>query len=629
MTTPLVDDVPVMLWTADRDRGHTWLNRRWYERTGRDPGSGEGVGWLDAVHPDDRAAAAEAVRGAKSGSDLVRVAYRLQLADGSYARVTDVISPRSGPDGEDLGLVGAISCANDRASDALMEARLAAIVESSQDAIISKTLEGTVLSWNGSAERIFGYTADEMVGASIYRLVPPDGVDEEQATLARVAAGERVSRYEAERIAKDGGRVYIDLMLSPIRDANGDIVAVSSIKRDVTLRKRSEERVRQSDKMAAIGRLAGGLAHDFNNQLHALQGFVDFVASEPALGLGARADLAQIRVAAERMASLTRQLLAFARQQVLAPEVLDLDVAVAELQPMLTRLVGSNVETDFRTTPGRRWVRFDRAQLAQVVMNLVINARDALVNGGRVIVTTRTRELDAEAIARLEASHLVPGAYAELAVIDTGRGIAPEHLAHIFEPFFTTKAIGEGTGLGLPTVHGIVTQSRGAVAVESKLGQGTTFSIYLPVVEAPTTAPAALLPQARPPATPGARVLVIDDEDLVRRVVVRTLQQAGYDVHEAKHGLEGLARLIGLAGHIDLILSDVVMPVLGGSELADRLARDFPGIPIIWMSGHPREVAFAANRMRVDQPYLQKPVDRPLLVEVVRSVLNGTTSTSS
>jgi signal transduction histidine kinase/CheY-like chemotaxis protein len=459
-----------------------------------------------------------------------------------------------------------------------------------------------------------------MIGSSIFRLIPPERHDEERRVIERVSRGERIARIETERIAKSGARITIELSVSPVRDRSGTIVGAASIKRDVTERRRAEQQLRQAAKMEAIGRVAGGLAHDFNNQLHALRGFADFVARDPNLGPTAREDLHQVQRAGDRMASLTRQLLAFSRRQVLTPETVDLDTTVSEMQPMLQRLIGSNIEMRVERAPGTKWVQVDPAQMLQVVMNLAINARDAMPGGGRLEMHTGTRALGAADRALIDEFDLRPGEYAVLSVSDSGVGIDPSDLPQIFEPFFTTKGIGEGTGLGLPTVHGIVTQSRGAIEVRSTTGKGTTFTIYLPL-SAPPQPEAPPHDRASGSQSLSARVLVVDDEDLVREVAARSLEQAGFHVQRARHGREAL-QIVESAPRFDLVVSDVVMPVMGGRELGQRLAAIDPDLPILWMSGHPREALADIVGTAEDGRYLQKPVAPDFLVSAVRKVLH-------
>jgi len=368
--------------------------------------------------------------------------------------------------------------------------------------------------------------------------------------------------------------------------------------------------------MEAIGRLAGGIAHDFNNQLHGVSGFADFVIRDPGLGARARQDLEEIQKATERMAGLTRQLLAFSRQQVLSLEALDLNAAVADGRSLLQRLIGSTVYMALELLPAPLWVRADRAQLLQVLMNLAINARDAMPNGGQVTLRTAVREVSADEPASA-AGTIEPGRYAVLSVMDGGIGISPAALPHIFEPFFTTKEVGQGTGLGLATVHGIVSQSHGYVWAESAPGKGTTFTVLLPQAAVPAASPRQ--PQGHPPPPARrARILVVDDEDIVRTTVARTLQAEQYEVVQARNGREALECLAREHGNFDLILSDIVMPGLSAQELGDRLTSEYPAVRLVWMSGYPRD---SFDRLSVTQPFLQKPVPADVLLSCLNELL--------
>ena len=498
--------------------------------------------------------------------------------------------------------------------------RLAAIIESSDDAIVSKRLDGTVLSWNTAAERIFGYSAEEMVGSSIYLLVPPHLHAEERDILSRISRGEHVAHFETSRVRKDGGQIDVSLSISPICESSGKVIGASSIKRDITQRKQAEEALRQASKMESLGVLAGGIAHDFNNQLHALSGFAHFIARDPGLGASGRQDLMEIQKTIERMASLTRQLLAFARQQVLSPEVLDLNTAVDDALPMLRRLIGSTWAINSLLAQGPKWVRVDRAQLTQVLLNLVINARDAMPGGGALSIRTETLEVSPGQILDRLGVAVEPGAYAELAVTDSGPGISPQHLPHIFEPFYTTKEVGQGTGLGLATVEGIVSQSGGRIKVSCTMGGGTTFRILLPLAREPevTTVPGSPAPAM---ARARGRLLVVDDEESVLEVIVRTLQHQGYEVLSAGHGAKALDCLEQVGGSVDLVITDLVMPAMGGRELTAELRRRYPNLSIVWMSGHPREMGFPSAEQSECLAFLQKPIPPQVLTETIAQVL--------
>jgi two-component system cell cycle sensor histidine kinase/response regulator CckA len=542
--------------------------------------------------------------------------------DGSLFPVELTVSPVRDATGKVIGASSIKRDISDRRTAAATSARLAAIVQSSQDAIISKTIDGIVLDWNAAAERMYGFSYAEMVGSSIYQLVPDELRNEERSILERVARGEQVAHYETMRRRRDGTLLSVALTLSPVHAPDGTIIAASSIQRDIGERKRAEEALRQASKMEAIGALAGGLAHDFNNQLYAVSGFAHFIGRDPDLSPSARADLLEIQKTTERMASLTRQLLAFARQQVLSPETLDLNGAVNDTSPMLQRLIGSATTIELALAPGPKWVRVDRAQLVQVLLNLVINARDAMPNGGRIQIRTETMEVSpGQVVNRLQVP-VEPGGYAELAVTDAGQGISPEQLSRIFEPFYTTKEVGVGTGLGLATVDGIISQSGGHIQVRSSPGKGTTIKILLPLC----AEPAASTSRGGSPVHLGnsrGRILVVDDEEAIRAVVSRMLQAEGYEVLRARDGMEALRELKEVGGAVDLVITDLVMPGMGGRVLGQELARRYPGLPLVWMSGHPRDVEFPRETPGHENPFLMKPVSPGALLETVSRVLQN------
>jgi PAS domain S-box-containing protein len=570
----------------------------------------------DELHPEEQEVLARIARGQR----VAHFETTRRRKDGTLFPVELTVSPILSPDGEIMGASSVKRDISDRRNAEAVSSRLAAIVQSSDDAIISKSLSGLVLDWNAAAERMYGILAADMIGRSIYTLVPPELQLEEKHILERVARGEHVAHYETSRLRADGKRIDISLTLSPIRAADGTIVGASSIQRDVTDRKQAEEALRQAAKMEAIGALAGGLAHDFNNQLYAVSGFAHFIARDPGLSPASRTDLLELQKTADRMASLTRQLLAFARQQVLSPEILDLNASVLDARPMLQRLIGSATSIDLTLAPGPKWVRVDRAQLVQVLLNLVINARDAMPEGGRIRIRTETMEISPGHVSDKVGRPVEPGAYAELAVTDAGQGIRPEHLPHIFEPFYTTKQVGTGTGLGLATVDGIVAQSAGHIMVESSVGSGTTIKILLPLNPEPVVEPAAGSPaQSRNPLR--GRILVVDDENAVRTIVVRTLQAEGYEVLAARDGREALRELEEVGGAIDLVITDLVMPEMGGRALGRELARRYPKLPLIWMSGHSRDVEFPRELPGREQYFLMKPVTPTVLLETVARTL--------
>ena len=492
-------------------------------------------------------------------------------------------------------------------------ARFAALVASSRDAIISKTLDGTITSWNPAAERIFGYTAEEMVGASVFKLIPEELHPSEREVLARLSQGEMVAVAETERVRKDGRRIWISLSVSPVQDTTGKIVGAASIKRDVTDRKMAEDRLRDTQRLRAVGQLAGGVAHEANNQMLVVLGAVHFLLRRGDLPSAAQNDLLEIRQAAERTAAITQQLLAFGRRQALKLENIDVNRIVTRFEPVLRRTLMEHHELILDLSAEELVVRVDPQQLDQVLLNLTLNARDAMPDGG--CLTIRTVPTRVDPAGNAAAARPADGGaarYACLVVEDTGNGMDAATLQRAFEPFFTTKGVGQGTGLGLSVVDGIVSQSGGFMRIASVPGKGATFSVYFPLVQG--SAPAApARPQESLAAGNGRSLLVVEDELTVRTTAVRALKEAGYAVHEASHGQEALDILEQQSGRVDLVITDLGMPVMDGHELARRLRATRPDLPILFMSGY-------GDSGKVS-PYLQKPFSPDDLVRRVGIVL--------
>ena len=496
------------------------------------------------------------------------------------------------------------------------EARaLAAIVESSNDAIIGKTLEGDVTSWNAAAERLYGYTSAEAVGRSISFLADPARRGEFPPILERLRNGEVIQGLETQRMRKDGRVLDVSLTISPVRDGDGSIMGASTIARDITGRQEAEEHLRQAQKMEAIGRLASGVAHDFNNILMVIRTCGALLLRQLEDD-DLREEVAQIDSAAERAAVLTQQLLAFGRQQVLRPEMLDLNETVDETVGLLHRLIGEEIKIVCDLDPDIAATVLDRSQLVQVILNLSLNARDAMTDGGTLTIRTASLVLDAlfdsESIGRI-----APGHYTLLQITDTGSGIDNETRAHIFEPFFTTKT--EGTGLGLATVHGIVMQSGGHVMIYSEPGMGTTFKLYFPVSEsgvAPSLSPAAGSLQG------SETILLVEDDASIRPRIAKAMQLSGYNVLEASSGDEAL-RIVEQSHAIDLLLTDVVMPGLNGRELAERLLADQPGLHVLYTSGYPADTILRQGILHTGTAYLEKPYLPDDLLRKLRAIFDA------
>jgi PAS domain S-box-containing protein len=625
--------------------------------------------------------------------------------------------------------------------------RLAAIINSSVDAIVGKTVDGIVTSWNTAAERMFGYTEAEMVGSSIFKLIPEDLHESEHALLERIRAGKAVELTEVRRIRKDGQQLHVSVTVSPVRDRHGRVVGAASIKRDVTEQRRAqealaqsqerlqlaltaarmgtwrwepasdrlswdegmnqlfglgpeqqvvrfsdfhtrlheedrppleealqralagddelnsiyriqhpnnqqrwivsqgrvvrgpagdvlyvtgvcmdvterkllEERLRQVQRMDSIGQLAGGIAHEANNMMSVVLGCADYILQRTDLDEAVRQDVDQIWRAAKRTAGITQQLLAFSRRQLLQPQVLDLNTTIRDLEPIITRALGESRGLRTHLSPNLGSVRADPGQLEQVLLNLTLNARDAMADGGRLTIETMNVILDESYVGAKPVETLVPGEYVALVVTDTGQGMDRATLARIFEPFFTTKTVGEGTGLGLSTVYGIVKQSGGFIWGYSEPGLGTTFKLYFPVVEAVREPPAA-----EPPTPPGRStevVVVVEDEPMVRQIMTRTLRDAGYAVLEASNGIEALAVLESEGGRVNLLIVDLVMPEMGGRELAGRVAERWSNIPQLFISGYTGMDVIQRGLLEEGREFLQKPLAPDELARRVRELI--------
>jgi two-component system cell cycle sensor histidine kinase/response regulator CckA len=496
--------------------------------------------------------------------------------------------------------------------------RLAAIVDSSDDAIISKDVDGTVRSWNPAAQRIFGYTAAEMVGQSVFRLVPPELQADEHDVLAQIRRGEHVAHYEADRLRKDGQRIRIALTISPIHGASGAVIGASAIKRDITEQRNIEAQLRQAQQLDAIGQLAGGVAHDFNNVLAAIAGYVTLALRALPSGDPVRTDLLGIQEAVDRAAALTQQLLAFGRKQMMQPVLVDLREVLDDTGRMLKRLIGEHIDLAVAAGPMLSPVLADRGQLGQVILNLALNARDAMPTGGRLTIEAR----DAPLTEEYTDTHLAvtPGPYVLLAVSDTGHGMTSEIKAHIFEPFFTTKPQGKGTGLGLSTVFGIIKQFGGHIFVYSEPDQGTTFKIYIPRAEGAIVAAAPA--QVSGPGPGGTETLLfVEDDPAIRTVIRRFLEMSAYTVLEAASPREALELAGSYERRIDLLLTDVVLPKMSGRELAERLAAQRPGLLVLYMSGYTGDAIVHQGRLEPDTAFLQKPFAPDALLRQIREVL--------
>jgi PAS domain S-box-containing protein len=502
--------------------------------------------------------------------------------------------------------------------------RLAAIVDASTDAIVGQTVDGVITSWNPAAERLYGYTASEAIGRSTAMVYPPEG-DELARTLETLRRGERIEGLEATRVGKDGAHIDVLVSVSPIRDEQGRIVGIASISRDMTekfaaarQRERLEAELQQSQRLESVGQLAGGIAHDFNNLIAVILNYATFVSEELDDRPKLKEDVEEIHRAAERAAALTRQLLIFSRRELPHPEVIDLNSVVGDMRKLLQRTIGEHIELVTRTADDLWSVTADRGQIEQVIMNLAVNARDAMPQGGRLVIETSMSLLDEEYVAAYVA--LAPGRYVRLTVADTGTGMTPEVADRAFEPFFSTKPKGKGTGLGLATVYGIVNQSGGKVSLYSEPARGTSVTIHLPATASATSAATQVVPKEQLQGH-GEHVLLVEDEAAVRVAARRILQGHGYSVFDAPTPAAAIQAASDPARRIDLVLTDVVMPEMSGLELAARLKEQRPSLRVIYMSGYPQEVITHQGLVTSELELIEKPFTREALLRAVAGAL--------
>ena len=488
------------------------------------------------------------------------------------------------------------------------EERFRAMFESSATATTIFDRGGRIIDANSAASDLFGLPHEALLQRSRSDLLHPD--EEDSGEFAALMRGDR-DHFRGERrlVSADGETIWARMAVSLVRDADAKPEFAIAMAEDVTEQRELEEQLRQSQKLEAIGRLAGGVAHDFNNMLTAIGGYNALALEHARPGSPLHDDLEEIRKAADRAALLTRQLLAFSRKQILQPELLNLNGIVVDMQSMLQPLIGEDVVFATDLDPALGPIEADPGQLQQVLLNLVVNARDAMPAGGTLTIETRNADVPPDDPA------ITPGRYVTLVVRDSGHGIDARTLEQIFEPFFTTKESGKGTGLGLATVYGIVKQSGGYVAVESEVDRGTSFTIYL------RRADESRAPRAEEPAEPQpgvtstvpSSVLVVEDEEVVRRLLRQVLEQAGYDVLEAADGAEALS--LATMCRVDLLLTDMTMPGLNGREVAERLRAGRPDLKVIYMSGY----ADAALEQGVE--VLEKPFTFDVLTAKVGRVL--------
>jgi PAS domain S-box-containing protein len=500
--------------------------------------------------------------------------------------------------------------------EAALKARFDDLFDRSSEILIVHDRRGRISTINRAGEQAIGYSRDEL------RVLDPlwiFGADYLDAIARMIAEGaESQSRgFRSELVPRKGARIPVEVH-ARVLASDDEVVGVTSIARDVGERDRLENELRQSQKMEAVGRLATGIAHDFNNLITVLLGYSDELIEEVPPGSEWQRSAMEIRRAAERASGLTQQLLAFSRRQAAVAQTVDLNLIVANMEDLLRRLVGPEIRLEFSLEPDLAAIRADGPQIGQILMNLAVNARDAMPEGGTLTIETENVHLGHENL------DVIPGPHASLCVHDTGVGMAGEVRDRLFEPFFTTKEAGQGTGIGLSLVHAIVRQSGGHIVVESAPGQGTTFRIYFPRIEAPAEAPAPMVAAASPAAVKGEGVVLLaEDDQSVRRLVSSELTRRGFTVLGAEDGRAALDLFMAEQERIDVLVTDVVMPRMNGADLAKAVEQIRPGTKILFISGHP-ERAGAGLDPTVDTNLLMKPFTADTLAARIKELITGT-----
>jgi PAS domain S-box-containing protein len=497
------------------------------------------------------------------------------------------------------------------------------VLNSVPDVLFSMSRDGSQVHYiSPAAAQVFGYGAEEVLAdtAVWYRRVSPEDEASVRASLEQAVATGKSQTVEYRFRHRDESVRGIQTTFVPVSDGSGVVSRVDGISRDVTQQRRLEEQFRQAQKMEAVGQLAGGVAHDFNNLLTVITSYGDLLLSDLEATDPRRKDVEEIRKAALGAAGLTRQLLAFSRQQVLEPRVLELNAIVSGAEKMLQRLIGEDIGLVTVLAPDLGAMKADPGQLEQVIMNLAVNARDAMPEGGKLTLETANMELDATYTA--EHTPVGPGAYVVLSVSDTGVGMDEQTKRRIFEPFFTTKEQGKGTGLGLATVYGIVKQSGGFIWVYSELGHGTTFKIYLPRVD--EQAEVAHRGTAMPQSVHGNEtVLLAEDAGPLRAVVSHILRRNGYTVLEGPDGKSALDKAAEHDGPIHLLITDVIMPEMSGRQLAERLRERRPELKVLFVSGYTDDAIVRHGILEPGISFLQKPFSPDTLARKVREILES------
>jgi signal transduction histidine kinase/CheY-like chemotaxis protein len=561
---------------------------------------------------------------------------RQYVRGGEKRWVSETRAPVRDAGGRAVGLVGIARDVTERVTiaEALRESEarlheqtriLNSILDSMGEGVVAVGREREILLFNRRARELLGAPSSGTLSGrwmavhGVYQEDAKTPISIDQDPLLRAARGEAIPEAEffVKNAAVNGATVAIGA--TELVDDEGNHAGGIALLRDVTNQRNLERQFAQAQKMDAIGRLAGGVAHDFNNLLAVIHSYVELSMKEPGLPARTREDLEEVLGAAQRAAALTRQLLAFSRRQVVQPKTLQINEVISNLEKMLQRIIGEDIDFVSRTSPGLGTVRADAGQVEQIVLNLTVNARDAMPSGGKLTIETANVTLTEDYAA--EHAGVSPGDYVMLAVSDTGTGMDEETKRRIFEPFFTTKDVGKGTGLGLSTVYGIVEQSGGHIGVYTELQRGTSFKVYFPRTDGVVVRPSSRPDRAPAPGT--GTILLVEDNDAVRRVALRILHECGYTVLEARRPSDARRLALEHGSAIDLLLTDVVMPEISGPKLAEELCASSPHMLVLFMSGYPGAAIVKEGLLDESTPYVEKPFSPASLANKVHEVLTS------
>jgi PAS domain S-box-containing protein len=518
---------------------------------------------------------------------------------------------------------------NRRNLEALRESqqKLALHIEQTPLAAIEWNLNYEVMEWNPAAEKVFGYTRDEALGRHAGFIVPAPVRPHTEGVLQQLVERSGGTRSTNENLTKDGRTILCEWYNTPLVDKDGKVIGVASLASDISEYRQLEDQLRQSQRMEAVGQLAGGVAHDFNNLLNVILGYCDLVIDAMPAVDPQRTRVEHIRSSGQRAAALTRQLLAFSRKQVLEPRIVNLNDILHAMSHLLPRLITENIELQTKSTAGLHLTKVDPSQMEQVILNLVINARDAMPDGGTLLLSTFNVTQDALAAQSQYPSE--PGDYVELCVSDSGTGMDAATQARIFEPFFTTKEPGKGTGLGLSTVYGIVKQSGGYITVQSELGKGTTFCVFLPRTKESEQSPELPVGESirQKEARATETILLVEDDETLQELTTEFLASRGYHVLSAGNGAQALSLAASHKGVIHLVLSDVIMPGMSGPALVEKLSAMRPGVKALFVSGYTRDAIVQDGNLSPGLEFLQKPYRLADLAQKVRGILDSSNGT--